>query len=265
MQKTHAQFLVDLKTRTSQIKVLTTYIGSTTNVKVKHTECKHTWEITPANLLKGRINCPTCSNPHRMKTHKEFLTQLKEITADIVPLDRYTGRAIHINFKHKKCGHIWKATPNNLLMGTGCPACKNKLKYSAIVDEYVRGYEPQAIEFIIKSKLAKAKDLQVSGIPYVKYVYREAEHRYHPDILVKSQNRIVEVKSLGTLGVVKSSGRFKLDEIELFEKTKAKRLGCLNAGFKFTLMLIDKNGNRVELPKNWHILTLKQLRTKLDS
>jgi hypothetical protein len=197
------------------------------------------------------------------KTHGQFVKELKLVNPDIKALSKYSNAFTHLDVKHT-CGHVWKATPANLLKGRGCPACKNKLKLSSIKGEYVRGYEPQAIEFIVKNKLAKAGELQVSGIPYVKYKYSGKLRRYHPDMFIASQNRIVEVKSVGTLGIKNNGTWFKGNAAQLFAKTKAKRKGCIEQGFKFSLMLMTEDGTRIRLPRNWYDMTLNQLRARIS-
>lgn len=225
--------------------------------------CGHEWNAYAKHVVDR--GCPKCSRSGMdtgKKTHAQFVKQLRQINPEIKCRGRYDGAYRKVEVEHV-CGHTWSTAPHNLLKGRGCPACKNKLKLSTIKGEYVRGYEPQAIEFIVKNKLAKAEDVQVSGIPYVKYRYAGGWHRYHPDMLIASQNRIVEVKSVGTLGIKSNGTWFKGNGAQLFAKTKAKRKGCIEQGFKFVLMLMNEDGTRINLPRNWYDLTLNQLRAKI--
>lgn len=234
-------------------------------VKAQCLVCDNTWTSKAGRVVN--FGCPKCSQAtvdRGTKTHVQFARELKQRSPDIKALEKYTSSFTHIQAKHT-CGHIWSVTPANLMKGRGCPKCKNRMRLSAIKGEYVRGYEPQAIEWIVKNKLAKAKDLQVTGIPYIKYKYSGKWHRYHPDMLIASQNRIVEVKSIGTLGIKHRGTWFKGNASQLFAKTKAKRRGCIEQGFKFVLMLMEENGSRIKLPLKWYDMTLNQLRASMIS
>lgn len=228
--------------------------------------CDNKWESRSGRVVYR--GCPTCSSArigsNSRKTPAEFKKQMKEVNPEITVVTPYVSAFTHITARHT-CGHEWQVTPANLQKGRGCPACKNSLKLSTVLGEYVRGYEPQAIELIVKSKLAKARDLQVTAIPYVKYRFKGGWHRYHPDILIKRQNRVVEVKSVATLGIKHNGTFFKGNAQSLFAKTKAKRLGCIAEGFKFSLLLMNEDGTRIALPRDWHKLTLLQLRASMTS
>jgi hypothetical protein len=107
----------------------------------------------------------------------------------------------------------------------------------------VQGYEKVALKWIIKEKNISPDKIKVSmedNVPIIKYKYKEKEKIYYPDFLV-GKRLIVEVKSTFTLYHNRS----------LFNKTKAKAKECLEQGYKFKLLLVQKNKKVIELPKNW--------------
>ncbi len=60
----------------------------------------------------------------RRMTTEEFAERLARINDQVIVLGSYLGSATKIEVQCKRCGHEWKATPNNLMHGYGCPKCK---------------------------------------------------------------------------------------------------------------------------------------------
>ncbi len=64
----------------------------------------------------------------KRKTHEQFAVQLGFLQPSLAILGTYQGTDTSIEFKCLKDGHVWKAKPNNLLQGKGCPKCAGVLK-----------------------------------------------------------------------------------------------------------------------------------------
>ena len=117
------------------IQLLDEYKTSREKVTCYCKICKKTWKRTAALLLLNP-KCPICNYKKgrtTRKSHNAFVAELKEINPDIEVLGKYKTRNKKIKVKCKKCSHKWKASPGNLLMGTGCPICniskgENKIK-----------------------------------------------------------------------------------------------------------------------------------------
>ena len=253
-KKTHQQFVNELRKISPEIKVLSSYQGALTKLKVQHT-CGHEWLATPNNLLNGK-QCGLCTIESRKKSHQQFVKELRKISPAVKVLSGYTHGKTKVKVQHT-CGHEWLATPNNLLKGTGCPACSHKLHWSNVAATYVRGYEAQALKFIVANKIAKSEDLQVKNIAAVTYRFKGNQHKYYPDIYIPKQKRIIEVKSINTSGLGHSV--YKDSPQVLFDRLIAKRNACVALGFKFVLLVMSANGERIKLPKNWHVHTRRQL------
>lgn len=146
--------------------------------------------------------------------------------------------------------------------GSGCPRCAFRLKYVSEAKAWMRGYEPQAFKLIVASGLAKASEVSVV-CPRIDYMYA-GRRKYTPDFWIESQNRIVEVKSIGTLGIKGSFASPKRVGFKLLAKLKAKRKGCIASGFKFSLLLMHGD-TRLALPKNWYDLSIADLRASVNS
>jgi len=63
------------------------------------------------------------------RTHKEFIRILSNKNNNIEVLDKYIDAHTKINVKCKIDNHIWSASPNNLIRGSGCPECRKKKLY----------------------------------------------------------------------------------------------------------------------------------------
>jgi hypothetical protein len=154
--------------------------------------------------------------------------------------------------------------PTNILKEDRChcPSCDYS-KFKNSVKPYklgkrtviVRGFEPQALDYLIKSLGYKPKDIQVDitdGTPKV-----QMQTRFHrPDFYIPKENRMVEVKSIGTLGAT-NSYMFKRE----FQKIKTNRRNAIKQGFKYNLLVMSFKGERIPLPKNWYELSTAELKT----
>ncbi|QFJ53779.1 zinc-ribbon domain-containing protein [Pseudobutyrivibrio xylanivorans] len=73
-------------------------------------------------------------------TQEEFIEKLANVTQNILVIGKYTGARNKISVKCVNCGHIWEATPTNLLKGRGCPKCSyaaRGLKHRVNATDYI--------------------------------------------------------------------------------------------------------------------------------
>ena len=126
IKKTTEEFKQEIKDINENIEILGEYINNKIKIKCKCKIDGYEWEMTPNSLLRGQ-GCPKCGIKSRVekrsKTHKEFIKEIKKINDDIEILGEYVNSQTKIKVRCKKDGHEWKATPNNLLSGYGCPKC----------------------------------------------------------------------------------------------------------------------------------------------
>lgn len=127
LRRTHDSFIRDVSKINPDVQVVGKYVNYTTYIKVKCLVCGNEWETAAGNILAGR-GCPKCglkkSAKSRNKTHEKFVTQLSDCNPDIEAIGRYNKAREKMEFKCRKCGHTWYATPDNILRGRGCPKCK---------------------------------------------------------------------------------------------------------------------------------------------
>jgi hypothetical protein len=114
---------------------------------------------------------------------------------------------------------------------------KNAKKYKEYtmpsgINRKVQGYEPFALNELIK--IYKETDIITDRktIPRITYNINDKKRYYFPDIYIPSQNKIIEVKSTWTY-------KSKQDNIE--EKANATRL----AGYDYEIWIYDNKGNKI--------------------
>jgi len=111
---------------------------------------------------------------------------------------------------------------------------KSTYKKCTIEDEiyFLQGYEDYVLEELLKlykmnDILIKTNDInKFTGT--IKYNFNNEEHRYYPDFFIISENLIIEVKSTYTYF-------YELD------KNIEKEKSCLNMGFNFQFIIIEKS------------------------
>lgn len=60
------------------------------------------------------------------KTYETFIEEMLLVNPSIEIMSTYTKSKEHVECRCKTCGHLWKATPGNLLSGYGCSICSKK-------------------------------------------------------------------------------------------------------------------------------------------
>ncbi len=101
--------------------------------------------------------------------------------------------------------------------------------------EKVQGYEPQAIDELLKNGYDE-NDIVLSNKEIEKYIgkifytFKDKMHRYYPDIYIISENKIIEVKS-------KYTYNYHL------QMNLAKQKTCLDKGLKFEFNILESSSN----------------------
>lgn len=126
MKLTQENFCEKVHIYHPHIEVMGEYQGSNSDIELRCMICGNIWTTKAHNSLNGH-GCPKCGvgrqASHRTKSHNDFISELKELNDKICVLSLYQNHHTKISCQCLICGHIWKATPQNLLRGTGCPRC----------------------------------------------------------------------------------------------------------------------------------------------
>lgn len=98
----------------------------------------------------------------------------------------------------------------------------------------VQGYEPFALDKLIKTNSETDILTNRKDVPRISYTIGDKIHYYFPDIYIPSENRIIEVKSTWT---------YKCKEDNIQEKKKATE----KAGYNYEIWVYDGKGNKIEI------------------
>ncbi len=120
-RRTNDGFLDEVKKSQPNVCVLGKYESVTTPIRVMCKTCGYIWDPIPTVLLRGG-GCPNCAG-NLTKQHDVFVQELEKINPSISVIGKYVNGRTNIAVKCLECGNTWKATPQNLLKGTGCPKC----------------------------------------------------------------------------------------------------------------------------------------------
>lgn len=130
---THLDFVQKLNNVNPNILVVGLYSRSNIKLLVKCAFDGFEWFSKPNNLLNGS-GCPKCAGNNK-KTHADFLSDLSNITSNILPLEQYTNANKKILVECVKDNYRWSVAPSQLLLGTGCPKCAGN--YRKTHDDFV--------------------------------------------------------------------------------------------------------------------------------
>jgi hypothetical protein len=95
----------------------------------------------------------------------------------------------------------------------------------------VQGYEPFALDELVKIYEESDIITERKDIPRISYKLADKQKYYFPDIYIKSQNKIIEVKSTWT---------YKCKEDFIEEKANATK----SAGYDYEIWIYDNKGNK---------------------
>ena len=99
------------------------YVSSADKILIYHKECGREFNIIARNF-KHRGTCPLCNGKFKSST-SEFKKKVKTLTDNEYDvMGEYVTCKDKIKLKHKECGTMYFATPDDFLNGgTRCPKC----------------------------------------------------------------------------------------------------------------------------------------------
>ncbi len=213
------------------------YINGLTKMKYKCNN-KHINYISFSHFKNG-TRCSNC-NKDSLRFTFEYVNQCF--------LDRgcklLETKYINANTKLKyicSCGNYHSMIFNGFKNGNDCKECgydKTQKKSKSYKDYIlpsnkivaIQGYENIALDELFLNNKYKEEDIITNrrDMPIIKYYLNGTMHQYFPDIMIISENKIIEVKSNYT---------YKLHLIKNIMKALATR----NDGFSFEFWIYDHN------------------------
>lgn len=247
--------------------------------------CGHTVKMPSSKVIghpwndgKGCV-CPECfgANGHETPVADLELAVSRHSGCTLVKTKRYKSLVAWI--KHSECGQTTKYMDLITAMKAFsrihpcrfCRSGKASLKpfRKGSVTKWCQGVEDLALDWITSSGKAKLKDVVMHSEAdrlTIPYAFEGKTKKYIPDIWIPSQNRVVEVKDVASLGF--GSGFFGYPEV--LEMNRAKARAVVATGANFNLLVFDRlSGERVRLPVDWYDLPrrnlLKAIKAQFDT
>jgi hypothetical protein len=198
--------------------------------------CGNISDISFASFQNG-TRCMKCSGNEKL-TFEFVRNYFKEQKCELL-----SNKYINSNIKMEyicDCGNKSKIKFSHFYNGVRCKKCSfDKIsKISKYFKDYtlpsgniirIQGYEHLALDEL--TKLYKEQDIFTNkdDVPKVLYQLKNKQHRYYPDIYIKSENKVIEVKSTWT---------YKKNLIKIMIKALATRK--LGYDFEFWIYHPDK-------------------------
>lgn len=172
-RKTNEQFLEEINAL-DEIRVtpLEPYVMSTQKMAVRCVECAHEWGMKPDNLLRGQ-GCPKCRDTKPDLTVADIKERLKK-HPHVTTKTKYARITDICLFKCATCNNSWKSTPHRVSLSVhGCPECAilatgyQRKEFTIRGRTFsLQGYEPFALQWILKKKKCGLKDIvHGPGVP----------------------------------------------------------------------------------------------------
>ena len=171
---------------------------------------KHFCHVFKASLEKGGTCCMECGVDNRIKTMLE-----RYGVRHNMQVREFLEKAMRSAFRYK----TYTFPSGNEIL--------------------IQGYENFCLDDLLKNGLKEEEistqfvgDTKVRNIPTISYDFEGTSRKYFPDFLIPHLNLIIEVKSERTLNLH-------------LDKNYAKRLACLEQGYKFEFWVYNEKGKRI--------------------
>ena len=161
---------------TPDYTLLSEYIGSDKNVKIRHDICGNIFEVTPDNFKKGnRCNrkeckCKRIANALKL-SYDEVKSRIESVDGYKLLSDTYVNSMTKIKILHDECGSIYEVTFNNFMRGKRCPHCAN-LKRSKFLNGSCESKACKKIEkYLINKNIQFEKEYKFDDLTSDKNYY----------------------------------------------------------------------------------------------
>ena len=167
-RKTHDDFILEVKRKFPNIKVLGIYTNNKTKIEFQCLVdgCLHKWMARPDNILSG-YGCPECAKRKisisLSKTHEEFVREVSVKNPDVTVLGTYISDNVKIEFQcnNPNCGHKWYTTPDKIVHKlTGCPECaklRRAKKMTKTHEDFIKALQKKNFKIEVVGEYAGIK------------------------------------------------------------------------------------------------------------
>ncbi len=114
----------------NEYKVLSKYVNAKTKITVIKKSCKHKYEISPDNLLRGK-GCPKCRYNTIKLQRTNTVGEIKQKINDVLGVEYdylcgYENSKGRIKIIHTRCGKEYEISYGTLLQGGGHCVCEKR-------------------------------------------------------------------------------------------------------------------------------------------
>jgi hypothetical protein len=174
---------VDKRLEGRNIKRLTDIIGAAKKMDFRCLICNYIWTTCPASILNSRkTGCPRCAGLEKL-TNETIDNRLMINERNIKRIDDVINNRTKINFICIDCKNIWKATPNDILCGSGCNICNlpglnEKMLLKLLIKNNINLEYQKQFKYIINAKSKMRVDFYLPKTNTI--IEYNGEQHYHP-------------------------------------------------------------------------------------
>lgn len=156
--------------KNNNIKLLSTYKRIVDYYELQCNICEYKWNTTLNCVLNTNTGCPSCSKVAPL-TKESINDRLIKMKNNIKLVSNIKNARTHASFECEH-GHIWNATPDSVLHGSGCPTCfnyinqyiKNITKYKLTISStiflyFIRVTDKRTNDTFLKVGITKHKNI----------------------------------------------------------------------------------------------------------
>lgn len=194
MQKTHEEFVTELKSKRKDVVIIGRYMKALQKAKFRFLKCGHEHDITPAHILSGR-GCPICAHSRRgasqRLTMNNFLKRLEKIDPNLTVMKggMYINYTTPIPLHCNVCKHKYEIKPSDVLKSRGCPKCHRA--GTSFLEQFIY----HTLVCILGSSKVISRDKTAIGveldiyIPELKAAIEPGSWYWHKDLVAKDRKK----------------------------------------------------------------------------
>jgi hypothetical protein len=223
----------------------------------------------------NKCGCRACglAKPRKYTTDS-FIEKARKVHGDKYTYEktRFSHITAKVTITCPKHGDFEQQASNHVNVGAGCYWCGKESASKKIVGHQMQYAKTRTVvldnkpyviqsssELVVLEKLLKKYKVRAQNdCPVIEYRKDKRTHNHRPDFYLPKVNRLVEVKSAWTLGVLES--QLKSDT---FATCKLKVKAAKEQGYHYSVVVV-KRGQHVVLPSAWTSWSANKVRRFLD-
>ena len=188
-------------------------------------------------IAKGKASCMEKYGFENAGQNPEIKNKIKETYIKNYGMHPLKTKEV-INKRAKTCLEKYGGHPNQnkevqAKSEASCYKFKQYIMPSGKIVKF-QGYENVALDELVQKYEEEDICVGRANIPTVEYYIDETKHVYFPDFFIKSENKIIEVKSEWTIKLARGN-------------VEEKALATVKAGYKYEIWLYNDKKEKLEI------------------